>query len=113
MPCASTIRRPFMTEERYQQAIDEALADLRAALLTGQATVTIDAATGAVALDNWNLASRRGMTDVCAVQRLMVENSWEWQQAVASAEVMAGRSLNTAAVESGVHRHGSSWHPGH
>jgi hypothetical protein len=77
--------------------------------------VVIDPMTGAAALAGWQDDSRRGVSDVCAIQKLMVENSWEWQQALAQAEAVAGRQMDLNAVSAGIHSHdgGSTWNSGH
>ncbi len=83
--------------------------------LGGDVDVKVDPASGAVALSGWENESRRGVTDVCAINRMMVDNSMAWQQALAQAETIAGRQMDMTVLAAGVHSHdgGATWNEGH
>jgi hypothetical protein len=101
-----------MTAEEREQQILDALRTLEAQLMTGKAVVVVGP-DGAVAIDGWD--GRAGVTDACAYNRLMVSNSFAFQQAIAAAEAVAGRQVDANVVASGTHSHdgGKTWHPGH
>lgn len=105
MPCDTVVP---------QQDFIDAVRELEEKLGT-DVDVTVDPGTGAVALTGWEEDSRRGVTDVCAIKRMMVDNSYAWQQALAHAETIAGRQMDTNMLAAGVHSHdgGSTWHEGH
>jgi hypothetical protein len=107
MPCES-MRPVGMTEEQREAAIDASLRKLEEALTVGTVEIRISE-EGAVVLVGWE--TRDGVTDVCAVRRLEADGSWEWRQALASAEAMSGRTLNMNSVNSGIHSHdgGTTW----
>lgn len=106
MPCDTVVpQKDFL----------DVMRELEDLLLGNAVEVVVDQATGAVALVGWQDSSRRGVSDVCAIQKLMAENSFAWQRALATAESIAGRQMDINMLSSGVHSHdgGSTWHPGH
>lgn len=113
MPCDTQLN-PGQTLEERGREIDRALTRLEAALSNGAVRVNIGA-NGAVAFGGWAAGDRDRVSDVCAYRLLTAKSSWALRQAVARAEAMSGRRVNTRAVAAGVHSHdgGSSWHGGH
>ena len=112
MVCTGRTRRGQTAAERMAE-VDAALADLVKALMAGTATAVIGA-DGSIAFDGWT--ERNDVTDACAYRILLVErDDWEVKQAIARAEVVAGRSVNVNAINSGSHSHdgGRTWHGGH
>ena len=91
------------------RVIETALDKLRKALREHKARLKIDKMTGAVAFEGareWGAVPGGGRVgDVCAYRRLLVAGSWELRQAIARAEMLAGRKVNAAAVASGIHSH--------
>jgi hypothetical protein len=113
MPCDTRLREGQTLAQRGE-VVKKALSRLEKALTEGRTKVKIGT-NGAVAFDGWKPEDRDDVTDVCAYRTLAAQNSWALRQAVAKAEQLAGRKVNTHAVASGVHSHdsGITWHPGH
>ena len=90
----------------------EAVERLAAAIMSGRVKVVIDRASGAVAFTGWDGNSRDGVTDGCALRRIMSTGSAMAKMHIAKAEQMAGRSINKQAVAQGHHSHdgGVTWH---
>lgn len=111
MPCDSRIPVGMTAEQREQQ-IKAALKKLEQSLSEGKVMVKIGP-QGALAFAGW--FDRDGVSDVCAYRRLTVAKSWALKQAVAKAEMMAGRKMDANAVGTGVHSHdgGMTWNKGH
>lgn len=106
MPC-DTVLSENQTLQQREREIKEALARLERYLQSGQVRVQIGM-QGAVAFTGWN--DRNGVSDVCAYRLLTLENSWSLKQAIARAEVMAGKKVNPQAIAAGMHTHdGMSW----
>lgn len=103
MPCDTVVPEAVMSV---------AIKNLAKSL--GEGTVQLKVGVnGALAIVGWK--NRDGVADVCAIRKLMTSGSWEFRQALAKAEAVAGRKMNLSAVGSGIHSHdeGASWHPGH
>jgi hypothetical protein len=109
MPCESR----ELTKAQRQEQID-AVKRLQALLASRAVKVKIGA-QGALAFDGWTEKDRAGLSDVCAVRKLMAANSAELRSAINRAQVTSGRALNYQAVSAGVHSHdgGATWHNGH
>lgn len=103
MPCD---RVDLTAESRRRQR--EALASLAVALGTGAVTVKVGP-QGAVAFLGWG--DREGLADVCALRRLMAANDPNLRRALARAEALAGRKVDTRQIAAGVHSHdgGGTW----
>lgn len=113
MPCF-TVVRPGITVEQRKSQVKLALERLEAAL-TARKTKLVIGPTGAIAVKDWDSKDRDDVTDVCAVRALLSQNSWAFRQALAAAEMQAGRKANMQQVAAGVHSHdsGQTWHKGH
>lgn len=113
MPC-DTNYKPNQLPAQRKEEIKKALTRLEAALTAGRVKVKIGA-NGAMAFDGWKPDDRDGISDVCGYRTLASQNSWALRQAVAKAEVIAGRKVSTTAVGAGVHSHdgGKTWNKGH
>ena len=111
MAC-DTVRSVGQSLAAREAEVKGALRRLEQALAAGQARVVVGP-TGAVAFQAW--ADRAGLSDACAYRVLTVEGSWILRQAVARAEAMGGRKVNTQAVAAGHHSHdgGRTWGRGH
>lgn len=111
MPCDS-IRAKNQTPEQREAEILASLRDLESALSSGTVQVVLSPEGAVAFVGEWN---RRGVSDVCAYNRLMVASSFVLAEAIQTAETIAGRSVNPAAIAAGTHSHdgGRTWHPGH
>lgn len=107
MAC-DTMRVPGQTPQQRAKQIQDAIADLDAALASMKVTVKIGP-QGAVAFSGaWE---RNGISDVCAYRRLSAKGSEALRRAVARAEALAGRKADPRAIAAGHHSHdgGRTW----
>jgi len=111
MACDTRLK-PRQTIQERAAEVREAVNRLATAIATGRVKVVIDKATGAIAFTGWDGASRDGITDACALRRIMATGPAMAKMMIARAEQMAGRSINKHA---GVHSHdgGLTWHHDH
>lgn len=109
MAC-DTMRRPGETVDQRKARAQASTARLEAALTAGTVKLKIGP-QGAIAFEGWDAASRDGLTDACGFRRLTAKVSWALRQAVAKAEALAGRKVDQAAVNAGLHSHdgGKTW----
>lgn len=111
MVCDTKLTGTQTAAQRFAEVL-AATTRLRALLAAGTVRARIGP-QGALALDGWTDAERKGISDACAYRT--IAQSWEMRQAIARAEMQSGRKLNERAVSLGVHSHdgGRTWHPGH
>jgi hypothetical protein len=111
MVCDTIKAKDQNPADRFKEVL-EAQKRLEALLLSGSVKVALGR-QGQFALVGWTAADRKDISDACAYRALA--NTWAMRQAIAKAETMAGKKLNTASLASGVHSHdgGQTWHPGH
>jgi hypothetical protein len=83
-------------------------------LASGSVKVKVGA-TGAIAFQGWATADREGLSDVCAYRVLSQKGSMALREAIAKAEILAGRKVDPQKVAAGVHSHdgGETWNGGH
>jgi len=114
MPCDTRLKAKQTLQQRAAE-VKGVVAKLDALLRAGKAKVVVDKKTGAVALDGVSNEDRDGVTDACIYRRIMATGSALAKQAIARAELVAGRSVNAQAVAHGHHSHdgGKTWHAGH
>lgn len=96
-------------EERRRE-VEESVKRLEMALGAGSVKVLVGP-EGSITFVGWNPNDRKGVSDLCAYRKLSAAASWSLRQAVAKAEVQAGRKVNAQAIGSGVHSHdgGKTW----
>jgi restriction endonuclease Mrr len=114
MPCDTRLKPKQTISERAQE-VREAVARIVKQMAQGKVRVVVDKSTGAVAFAGLSATDRDGVTDACAYRRIMSGTSQLAKAAIARAEAMAGKKVNTQAVAQGVHSHdgGTTWHNGH
>ena len=102
------------TFTQRKEEVRAALARLSADLVAGRVKPVIGP-TGAIAFQGWT--DRARVSDGCAFRLTMATGSALAKQAIAKAELLAGRSVNRQAVAAGhhAHEHGGHlhWHGGH
>lgn len=113
MPCDTRLKRGQTLTQRKAEVL-AAVEKLNRALAAGTVKPVVGP-QGAIAFQNWLDTDRDGVTDACAYRRLMVTGSAMARQAIAKAELLAGRSVDRQAVAQGHHSHdgGRTWHHGH
>src|SRR5262245_16254358 len=104
--------KPRQTISERAKEVREAVERLVQALRAGRVKLLVDKATGAVAFQGWEANSRDGITDACALRRIMATGDSTAKILLAKAEALAGRTANKHA---GVHSHdgGRTWHHDH
>jgi hypothetical protein len=112
MPCDGTPFYAAQTLTERKKQVTETVADLARELAAGRVKVKVGP-QGAVAFDGWQ--NRNGITDACALRRIMATGSTQAKLAIMKAEQLSGRSINKQAVAAGHHSHdgGATWHKGH
>lgn len=106
MACFSIVK-PGQTLAQRMDQTKAALKRLERYLQTGSVRINI-AQNGAVQFAGWK--DRDDLSDVCAFRTLSAEGSASLRMAVARAEAMQGRKVNTSAVAAGWHTHdGQTW----
>jgi hypothetical protein len=109
MPCDRSLKKNQTISERAAE-VRQATERLAAALAAGRVRVKIGP-QGAIAFEGWDANSRDGITDACAVRRLLATGNAMARLAIARAEQLAGRKLDMKTVASGLHTHdGVNWH---
>ena len=110
MPCDTRLK-PRQTIQQRAQEVRDAVARLAAALQAGRVKVVIGP-QGAVTFQGWDQTSKDGVTDACALRRIMATGDAMTRMHIARAEALAGRTVNKQAVAVGVHSHdgGRTWH---
>jgi len=110
MPCDTKLKVGQTIKQRAAE-VRTVVDRLASALAAGRAKAVIGP-TGGVAFVGLTAAERDGVTDACAYRRLMATGSALAKQAIARAEMLAGRTIDRQVVASGVHSHdgGEHWH---
>lgn len=110
MPCNSRLK-PNQSLKQRAAEVQNVVSLLSRGLATGQVKVVIGP-QGAVAFTGLTTQERDGVTDACAYRRLMATGSALAKQAIARAELLAGRSVDRRIVAHGHHSHdgGATWH---
>jgi hypothetical protein len=110
MPCDTWRAAPTQTLTERKKQIVETVEDLARKLARGQAKAIVGP-QGAIAFEGWT--GKNGVTDACALRRIMATGGALARMAITKAEDAAGRKLDMKVVASGVHAHGGVWHGGH
>jgi len=114
MACDTRLK-PRQTLQQRAAEVKGVVARLDELLRKGNVKVVVDKRTGAVAFDGVTNEDRDGVTDACIYRRIMATGSALAKQAIARAELVAGRAVDKQAVAHGHHSHdgGKTWHHGH
>jgi hypothetical protein len=111
MPCDRKLK-PRQTISERAKEVREAVERLTRAIMAGRVKIKIDRASGAIAFQGWDEASKDGVGDVCAYRAIMRSGTATAKMLIAQAEQMAGRTVNKEAIAQGAHSHdgGATWH---
>src|SRR5690349_832609 len=94
--------RPRQTPQQRKSDIQKAIEKLTKDIVSGKVKPTMGP-NGSVSFKNWAEADRDGITDECALRRILSGNNMMAKMALAQAEQLAGRKFN---VNGGFHAHG-------
>jgi len=110
MPC-DTYTRPNQTITERKQEVLNAVKALEKALISNRVKPVIDRTTGAIAFQYFAESNRNGVRDSCLYRRIMATGSALAKAKIAQAEMLAGRTVNRAALAAGIHSHdgGNTW----
>jgi hypothetical protein len=114
MPCDRIFKRNQTIKVR-QAEINTVVNDVNSLIAAGKIKPKVDKKTGAIAFEGLSDGQRDDVSDACIYRRLMVTGSSLAKAKIAQAEMLAGRTVNKAALAQGIHSHdgGSTWHNGH
>jgi hypothetical protein len=104
--------KPAQTISERAKEVREAVERLAQGMRAGRISIVLDKRTGAPAIARWDANSRDGLTDGCALRRIMATGNATARMLIAKAEAMAGRSVDMKALAVGHHSHdgGQTWH---
>jgi len=110
MACDTRLKPKQTISERAKE-VREATEALARAIAAGRVKVKVSA-NGGIVFEGWNEIERDGITDACALRRILATGSAMAKMAIARAEQMAGRTLDKKAIAQGLHTHdgGATWH---
>lgn len=110
MAC-DTALKPRQTLQERAKEVREATERLAAAIAAGRVRVKVSA-QGGIVFEGWDNTSRDGVTDGCALRRILATGSAMAKLAIQKAEQLAGRTLDKKAIAQGLHSHdgGATWH---
>lgn len=110
MACDTKLAVGQTIRQRIQDII-KATKGLDAALANGTVKIMINS-RGAVAFIGWPDFNRDGITDGCALRRILATGSPAAKAALARAEKHYGRQIDRRVMAQGVHSHdeGQTWH---
>ena len=113
MPC-DTYLKPNQTISQRKEEVKKVISRVDEGLRAGRIKVKVSK-EGAVAFDGLTNENRDKVTDACVYRRVMATGSALAREAIAKAEMLAGRKIDNKTVASGVHSHdgGKTWHHGH
>jgi len=107
MACDTRLK-PAQTISERAKEVREAVERLAAAIAAGGVRVKVGP-QGAVAFEGWDNVSRDGVTDGCALRRIMATGSAMARMHIARAEQMAGRPIDKSS-RLHTHDNGATWH---
>lgn len=113
MACETRLR-PQQTLKERMEDIRKAMLKIDAGLVSGRVKMRVGP-QGAVVFDGITNEERDGITDACVYRRVMSTGSVLARNALAKAEMLAGRTVDRKQLAAGVHSHdgGQTWHKGH
>jgi hypothetical protein len=110
MACDTRLK-PRQTIQERADEVRRAVEKFAKALTSGSAKIKVGP-QGAVVIEGMTEQDRDGVTDACAVRRIMATGSALAKAKIAAAEALAGRSIDRKVIGQGVHSHdgGATWH---
>lgn len=110
MPCDTKLKAGQTIKQRANE-VRTMVERLVRSLAMGKVTAKIGP-TGGIAFIGMTEQERDGVTDACAYRRVMATGSVLAKQAIARAEMLAGKAVDRQAVAHGHHSHdnGVTWH---
>lgn len=103
MPCDRRLR-PKQTISERKAEITTVIERLAKGLASGKVKPVIGP-QGAIAFQGLTETERAGVDDACAYRRLLSTGSALAMQAIAKAEMLAGRKVDRQVVAQGAHSH--------
>jgi hypothetical protein len=109
MPCDTWRAAPQQTLTERKKSITETIQDLARRIARGDVKAIVGP-QGAIAFEGWT--NKNGVTDACAMRRIMASGSMAARMAIMKAEQKAGRTVDRKALAQGIHSHdgGRTWH---
>ncbi len=110
MPCDTRLRRGQTISDRKTE-VQKAVERLNRGLTSGSIKALVSK-QGGVVFEGFSDLERDGVTDACALRRILATGSSSAKLAIQKAEQRAGRTLDKTAIAQGLHSHdgGATWH---
>jgi hypothetical protein len=111
MPCFGQLLQGQTVAERKKE-IDVTTKKIDQLLAKGSIKAKVGP-QGAITFLGLTDSDRNRMTDVCIYRQISRTGSASAKMALARAEQLAGRSVDKAVINAGIHSHdgGTTWHP--
>lgn len=113
MPCDTLYRRNQTLTQRKTE-VKKVVEKFNAGLASKSVRAVVGK-NGAITFTGLSDSERDGVTDACVYRQIMVSGTALAKQAIHSAELRAGRSVDKSVLATGTHSHdgGQSWDAGH
>jgi hypothetical protein len=111
MACDTQLQNRNQTLSQRKTQVKEIIAFTDELIRKGKIKIIVDKRTGAILFDGMTVQERGGVSDACTYRLIMTTGSASAKQAIARAELLAGRGVNKQALTQGVHSHdgGATW----
>lgn len=111
MACDTRVQNKNQTLAQRKTQVREIIAFTDELIRKNKVRVVVDKKSGAVAFTGMTDAERGAVSDACTYRVIMATGSALAKQAIAKAELLAGRAVNRQALAQGVHSHdgGHTW----
>lgn len=115
MACDTRLQTKNQTLSERKAQVKDIILFTDELIRKGKVRIVVDKRTGAIAFNGMTDAERGGVSDACTYRVIMATGSALAKQAIARAELLAGRGVNKQALAQGIHSHdnGKTWHNGH
>lgn len=110
MACDTQPMKNQTLSQRKQQ-VKEIIAFTDELIRKRKVGIVVDKRTGAIAFTGMTPQERGNVSDACTYRLIMATGTASAKQAIARAELLAGRGVNKQALAAGIHSHdgGASW----
>ena len=109
MPCDTRLKRGQSISDRKSE-VQRAVERLNRGLTSGSIKALVSK-QGGIQFEGFSANERDGITDACALRRILATGSSSAKLGIQKAEQRAGRTLDKTAIAQGLHTHGDGvWH---
>ena len=111
MTCETRLQNRNQTLSQRKAQVKDIVAFTDELIRKSKVRIVVDKKTGAIVFDGMTPQERGGVSDACTYRMIMTTGTAQAKQAIARAEMLAGRGVNKQALTNGWHSHdgGQSW----